>query len=105
MGFDLIRNAMQETLMLLLANKKGTEQPAHPYSLISAFIVRYLKSKRTRSDVSQFSIIFFLLFYVLGGWGLQHDKSSGYARGIQYQLLQIQNLSRGVKHILAKWQN
>ena len=45
-------NMMQETLTLLLANNKGTDQPAHPHSLISAFDISYLKSKVTRSDIS-----------------------------------------------------
>ena len=40
MGID------HETLTLL-ANNKGADQPAHPRSLISAFIIRYLKSKVT----------------------------------------------------------
>ena len=36
---------------LLLANNKGTDLPAHPCSLISAFFIHYLKSKITRSDI------------------------------------------------------
>ena len=31
-----------------IANNKVTDQPAHPRSLISAFIFHYLKSKVTR---------------------------------------------------------
>ena len=38
------------TLTLLLANNKGTDQPAHARSLVSAFVIRYLKV--TRSDIS-----------------------------------------------------
>ena len=34
------------------ANNKGADQPAHPHSLISAFIIRFLKSNVTRSDIS-----------------------------------------------------
>ena len=55
---------MRETLTLLLASNKGADQPAHPRSLISAFVTPYLKSKVT----------IFLHFC-----GLQHDKASGYA--------------------------
>ena len=44
--------SMQEILTLLLVNNKGADQPAHPGSLISALVIRYLKSKVTRSDVS-----------------------------------------------------
>ena len=36
----------------LIAKNKGADQPAHPRSLISAFIIPYLKSKVTRSDIS-----------------------------------------------------
>ena len=36
----------------LIANNKGADQPAHQRSQISAFIIRYLKSKVTRSDIS-----------------------------------------------------
>ena len=51
-----------KTLALLLAKNKGVDQPAHPRSLISAFVIRYLKSK-----VSLHSHL----------CGLQHDKFSG----------------------------
>ena len=57
----------RETLTLLLANNKGTEQPARTSSLISAFIIRYLKSKVTESDISGFSFF---------SGALQHDKAS-----------------------------
>ena len=66
---------MQETLTLLLVNNKGADQPAHPRSLISAIVIRFLKSKVTRSDVSKFYIIF---------GGLQYDKVSGYAPEIVF---------------------
>ena len=42
MGLDI--------LTLLLANNKGADQPARPRSPISAFDIRYLKSKATMSD-------------------------------------------------------
>ena len=59
--------ALFHTLWLVLINK-GADQPAHPRSLISAFVIRYLKSKVTGS---------FLIPHCFGG--LQHDKVSGYA--------------------------
>ena len=34
---------MQDNLTLLHANIKGTDKPAHPCSLISAIVIRYLK--------------------------------------------------------------
>ena len=47
LGFNIIWFSTQETLALLLANNKGADQSAHPHSLISAFVIRYLKSKVT----------------------------------------------------------
>ena len=38
---------VEKNLTLLLAINKGAEQPAHPRSLISDFVFRYLKSKVT----------------------------------------------------------
>ena len=67
---------MQEILTLLLANNKGADQPARPRSLISTFVIRNIQSKVTKSDISQ--------FYILFG-GLQHDKASGYAPGREWQ--------------------
>ena len=56
MGFKIIWVSRREKLTLLLRNNKGADQPAHQGSLISAFVILYLKSKVTRSDNSQFSI-------------------------------------------------
>ena len=36
-----------KTLTLLLANNKSTGQPVHPDSLISAFAISYLKTRRS----------------------------------------------------------
>ena len=44
LGFNIIREKTRETL-LLIANNKGTNLPANRRSLISALIIRYLKSK------------------------------------------------------------
>ena len=68
---------MQETQTVLFRNNKGTDQHAHLRSLISVFVIRYLKNKVTRPDISY--------FYVLFG-GLQHDKASGYAPSHIYPL-------------------
>ena len=39
------------------ANNKGADQPSLRRSLVSVFVIRYLKSKVTRSDISNFSIL------------------------------------------------
>ena len=52
LGFNAIWASMRETLTVMLANNKGADQPAHPRSLISAFVIRYLKCKVSRSDFS-----------------------------------------------------
>ena len=44
LDFNIILASAQETLTLLLANNKGTDQHAYPRSLISAFIIHYLKT-------------------------------------------------------------
>ena len=69
---------MRDPSTLLLVNNKGADQPAHSRSLVSAFVIRYLKSKVTRSDVSQFSNLF---------GGLQLDKASGWAPGVSFGIL------------------
>ena len=58
-GFKIICTSMLETLTY----NKGADQPAHPRSLISAFVIRCLKSKVTRSVICL----------------LQREKLSGYA--------------------------
>ena len=50
---------------------KGTNQPVHLRSRISALIIPYLKSKVTWSDIQQFG-------------ELQHDRAPGYAPEGQY---------------------
>ena len=51
LGFNIIWALTQETLPLLLANIKAADQHAHPHSLISTFVIHYLMSKITRSDI------------------------------------------------------
>ena len=42
---NIICALTRKTLTLLLANNKGADQPAHPCSLFSAFVICNLKSK------------------------------------------------------------
>ena len=43
-GYELIWAMSWENLFYAYANNKGADQPAHPRSLISAFVVRFLDS-------------------------------------------------------------
>ena len=38
------------------ANNKGADQPAHPHSLISAFVIRFLESMIFKLAASEISI-------------------------------------------------
>ena len=40
--FNIIWASMRETLILLLVNKNGADQPVHTHNLTSAFVIRYL---------------------------------------------------------------
>ena len=42
---------LQENLTLLNANNKGVDQPAHPCSLISGFVIRLLESFMQNSNI------------------------------------------------------
>ena len=47
----------EKTCLRRVANNKGTDQPAHPRSLISAFVFRFLESitsKLATSEISTF---------------------------------------------------
>ena len=50
--FNVIMGLDTRNPDLLLANNNGADQPAHPCSLVSAFVIRYLKSEVTRSGIS-----------------------------------------------------
>ena len=39
--------SMQESMILFHTNNKGADQPAHPRSLISAYVIRFLVSMMT----------------------------------------------------------
>ena len=69
LGFNTIWASMRETLTLFLANNKGTDQPAPSRCLVSAFVIRFLKSNATRSESSTFS--FLCLFFVRAD-GVRH---------------------------------
>ena len=52
---------MKKTCLQGLANNTGAEQPAHPHSLISAFVIRFLESiicKLVTGDISIFELVF-----------------------------------------------
>ena len=53
---------MPENLSSEFANNKGADQTAHPHSLISAFVIRYLESNIYTQAASAISI--FKLFCV-----------------------------------------
>ena len=55
LGFNNIMGLDARNPVLLLANNKAADKPAHPHSLISGFVIRYLRGKVPRSDIS-FSI-------------------------------------------------
>ena len=40
----IIGRRREKTCLWRFANKKGADQPSHPRSLISAFVIRFLKS-------------------------------------------------------------
>ena len=72
LDFNIILASTLEPLTFLLANNKAADQPAHLRSLISAFVILYLKGKVTKSK--------YLLIVFRDG--RQHDKVSGYAPGV-----------------------
>ena len=46
----------EKTCLRRFANNKGADQPAHPRSLISAFVIRLLESTTSRLITSEISI-------------------------------------------------
>ena len=49
--------SMQETLSSGFANNKGVDQPAHPHSLISAFVILFLESITSKVATGDISIL------------------------------------------------
>ena len=50
----------EKTCLRWFANNTGAGQPAHPHSLISAFVIRFLESIVSRcatSEISNFKIV------------------------------------------------
>ena len=45
----------EKTCLMSYANNKGADQPAHPCSLISAFVVRCLDSIISRDSIAEIS--------------------------------------------------
>ena len=58
---DMVGNqsepGQEKTCLMSYANNKGTDQPAHPRSLISAFVVRCLDSVMSLVSVTKISSI------------------------------------------------
>ena len=54
-NYPLIELRHDKTSFMLYANNKDADQPAHPHSLISVFIVRCLDSTRSVLDLSKIS--------------------------------------------------
>ena len=52
------------------ANKKGADQPAHPHSLISAFVMRLLESIIYKLDTSEISIYYVVSVAEQAGFGM-----------------------------------
>ena len=59
----------RKTCLQWFANSKGADQPAHPSSLISAFVIRLLESVISRLATNE--ILFFYLVSVAEQAGLK----------------------------------
>ena len=62
-----------ENSTLLHAENKGTDQPAHMRSLISAFVIHILESIKSKLDMSEISI--FQLVSEQVGFGMAWSKT------------------------------
>ena len=59
-GANLIGPHREKTCLRGFANNTGADQPAHPRSLISAFVIRFLESiicKLSTSEISIFELV------------------------------------------------
>ena len=56
MKFKDIGSVTRENVLQGFANNKGADQPTHPRSLVSAFVIRLLESIISKSPTSQISI-------------------------------------------------
>ena len=53
----LVYGPRPEKTCPLFVNNKGTDQPVHPHSLISAFVIRLMESIISKLATSEFSIL------------------------------------------------
>ena len=53
-GYPLYGPRRQKTCLWRFANNKGADQPAHPHSLISAFVIRLMESMTSKLATSKF---------------------------------------------------
>ena len=81
-GF-LIWALTRENLSLGFANNKGTDQPAHPRSLISTFVIRLLESIVSRLAAS--NILIFILVIAAEQGGLNITFSETQRQGLLRQ--------------------
>ena len=68
MKTTLIGHRREKTCLRRFANNKGADQPAHPRSLISAFVIRFSESSISKLATGEISI--FLLVSVAEETGL-----------------------------------
>ena len=66
-GQILYESHHEKTCLMLYANNKGADQPAHPHSLISAFVVRCLDSIISILAISKISRLWLVSVAELAG--------------------------------------
>ena len=91
LDFTKICAWVRETLTPLHANNKGADQPAHPRSLISAFVIQSLQSLIVSCPCFISQLFQISLHSPIVSGGLQHHKSCGYAPG-SMKVICINNL-------------
>ena len=57
------------------ANNKGADQPAHPRSLISAFVIHLLESIKFKLDTSEISIFYVVSVAEQAGLGMSISET------------------------------
>ena len=66
---------MRENLILMHAKNKGADQSAHPRSLISTFVIRYLYSTMIQLPPCKISIFELVSVAELNGLGLTWSEA------------------------------
>ena len=61
--------------LMAYANNKGADQPAHPRSLISAFVVRCLDSEMSLVSVTKISSLMLASVAAQAGWSLTWSET------------------------------